>query len=209
MNFKAFHFKYLLVVLLLVAVAIFVSVYSKKAPDASKIENGTYTDKTAGISVNYPNDIFSVSKTANGFALASQYYVRENYKGTPDGQFDHFFQIEFEKQSLGIMDAIEQYDAYGDAFMQSFENATISGFKPSESAKNYSAGGKNGFLFTMGLEGTNTDFIFLPVSDKETLVVKKSYFTDFLSANVKPSPFSEQQEASAFDEVMASLKFIE
>jgi hypothetical protein len=156
----------------------------------------------------YPSDIFSASSTGNMVDLISPYYVVENYKGTPDAEYQHPFVIHFEYQKLPILEAIKNTPSMGTSFMSSFPKKTLDSFMDDgDYATNFVAGGKNGYAFTVGIEGANAKYIYVPISDTETLFIQMTYFTDFLKNNVKPTTFSEEQEMKAFSSIMDSLKF--
>lgn len=168
----------------------------------------TYKNTTVGFSFQYPNDIFTVTSTDSTVDLESPYYIEDNYKGTPDGGYRHPFALHFEYQKLPVLEAIKNTPSMGTSFMSSFPKKTLESFMDDgDYAVNFVAGGKNGYAFTVGVEGTNAKYVYLPVNESETLFIQMTYFTDFLKDAVKPVPFSEEMEMKAFSDVVQSLKF--
>lgn len=167
----------------------------------------TYESETFGMKVDFPAELFSFVNTTTGFSLTSPYHAVENYKGTPDGEFKHYFAFNFENQNLNVIDAIEQYPQLGDFMIQSFEDGTEKSFKESPDAVNVTVDSKKGYKFSFGIEGTYTRFYFIPKNENETLVIKQTDFSDFLAANVRPEPFSERAIDQEVKGIIESIRF--
>jgi hypothetical protein len=72
----------------------------------------------------------------------------------------------------------------------------------------YSAGGRDGYEYTEGLEGINDIHAFLPLSKTETLEVVLKFFDSSVVGMKQPAAqFPMIEQLNAFGQVMDSLEF--
>ncbi|MDO8626145.1 MAG: hypothetical protein Q7K39_01650 [Candidatus Magasanikbacteria bacterium] len=148
----------------------------------------SYSDAAFGISFSYPSAVFNLIPANSTIWLESPYYVLENFKGTPDGEFKHGFTMRFDWKEEPLAALLQKANAEGASAITTSRALS-------------------GFMFEQGIEGINIRTYFFPKNDQETLVVEVSYFTDFLKSNVRPTAFSEAAVMSAIDTVLNSLEF--
>ena len=164
----------------------------------------TYENKQLGLKFSYPQKLLNLIEQPNKVVLSSPYYVIENYKGTPDGEFKHPFAITLEVRQKNMVAAMEMdSQAFRDAYEQGMQGQDVSSFM-----ENFTAAGTTGVSFLPGIEGANTRYGYLPRGPNDTVVVKLTYITDFLKNAIKPQAIAEKEQLAAFEGVMKSWEFV-
>lgn len=167
---------------------------------------GTYYDHSRGLAFSYNPQVFTASETADGALLMSPYYVDDNPSGDPKNARQHRFSITIEFAPSDMLSYFKTVP-YGSSFSTLFPDGTPGSFTPSEGyAEKTLVGQKTAYRFTLGIEGTNTDYYFVPLPQNKTAIITVSSFTDFLKDGVKPKPFSETEEKTAVTTVLESLQ---
>ncbi len=163
-----------------------------------------------GFSFVYSQKIFELSETENEVLLKSPYYVNENYKGAPDGEFKHPFAIKMYAQpgtiEEGIKSMIDEHPEYADDVKKTLADDTVE-LTDFYNFRKITVAGVSGVSYVTGIEGTNVWHIELPKSSAELLKIEASLFTDFLKDNVRPTPFSEAAERAEVEKILKSLEF--
>lgn len=170
-----------------------------------------YVNSTGGYQFKYPADLFiATPATSAAIILTSPYYVEENYAGGPDAGFKQQYKISFDVVSgtiaeslMPLKNANPSYAEQIDAVMRG-EDVDLTGFynfKPVEIA------GQLGYSYVEGIEGDNTLTMRLQKTMSTMLEIKLTYYTDFRSNSVKPSPFSEQEELNNFNQIINTIQF--
>ncbi|MSU75168.1 MAG: hypothetical protein EXS55_01495 [Candidatus Magasanikbacteria bacterium] len=176
-----------------------------------------YENKILKIRFKYPTALFTLEEikigveARAGVLLTSPYYVVENYKGTPDGEYKHPFKIIFSVKSGTIEQSLNSAKEEHPENAQDVDNlmqGKTDELRDFYDMKKVSYGGVLGYSYVTGIEGTNYLHVELQKNPKEILLVDVSYITDFLKDAIKPKPISEKEQLEAFDRVMKSLEFV-
>lgn len=69
--------------------------------------------------------------------------------------------------------------------------------------------GRTGFLFTLGAEGTSTDYVFLPLSDSSSLMITREYLDeDGMKSKAKiHGLLATKKQRALFEQVLSTIQF--
>lgn len=164
-----------------------------------------YRDSETGWSFKYPAEVFMLVSSAPA-TIQTKYYVVDNPSGMPGKEIIHRVAISLRLEQTGLIDTVKK-SPYA-IFSQSFPQGTEQSFLPSAGfAEKMTIANRNAYAFTVGVEGTNTRYLYLPRNIGSTLVIKFTFITDFLKDNIKPEPITEQQQQQWFKQVADTISF--
>ncbi len=167
-----------------------------------KSGEGVQRNVKYGFEFKYPASIFKPVDSGAGVILSSPYSFIGTFSGREEDRFVHNFSINMEIYQMAILDAIKKDLPY--AFASTFPDKTVSSFVKMEGfADKYALDGKNGFVFWIGAEGIDNEYVYVPKSEKETLVIRLKSIGDMLKPNI-----SEKEQIKIFNDLMASFRFI-
>ena len=203
--------------LVIIGVAVFMYANKGAAPAAkpeaatppAQQNNNKTTDTVAlGFAATYSPDLFTESDTAAGALLSSAYTVTDNPSGLAGKEIVQDFSISFTVKQGSVLDTFKSENLF--AFNTLFPDGTEKGFvEPNEPGwGKYSAGGRDGYQFTEGLEGINDSFVFLPLNKTHTLEVTLKFFDSSVVGMDQPAAkFPMIEQMNAFTSVMDSLTY--
>lgn len=189
-------------IIILAALAVYY-VYNAENRTLMEQLQGMKTFRNEDFEFKYPDDVFSERILTNGVMLESNMSYTYNFSGLEGHETTHVFAIEFIKHDDSILPVIKNTSEF--AFNEMFPDGTIASYQDNKGFfSKIEIGEESGYTYVEGAEGLNSQVVFLPVSNAETLVVIFNYLGD----NLNP-PISEAEQKKFFQTIMSSVKSVE
>ncbi len=157
----------------------------------------TYTGTKYGFEFNYPS-LISVGQSGESVTLNHSI------------PYKHFDFCNFKDGSTkldNLTDFSVSFSFAGVSLEQAKKNTFVWVYEP------FNIGSLNGFKGEAGVEGCGMYYYLFPVSNTETLIVKRAYITEFKPINTEyetylnlPNVISPDQEQMYFDQILSSVK---
>lgn len=184
----------------------------KNSKQGNSVDGDTkHYKNTRGFEFSYPTSLFTMSENGNAVTLTSPYYTVQNFSGrgsesgspiVPEAS-RFFFSIAMDMKEMDIEAAMDlDNPSFGPTYQQLKNKQTVD----KSFLDTITVAKKTSYVFSLGAEGINMKYVYIPVSNKKTLVVQLKYIGDFLKDQIKPTPFSEKDQLKAFNDIMNDLE---
>lgn len=157
----------------------------------------------AGYSFEYPTIFTATLQSDNAsYTLTSDYSVTENPSGQPNGEVKHPFQADITVRAAKLDAALLRADSeiFAEDYTAFLQGKTANGLLTTTSISQ-----KTAYSFSLGAEGINVRYIYLPVNEKQTVVFKFSSLGDVLKNSIKPKPIDEATERASFETILQTF----
>lgn len=187
---------------------------SPNVPDDANQTNDeplvTIQNDYAGYEVTYPKE-FTVTNGEDSnadYRFITGYHITDNPSGEPGKERDFPFEMEIKFVSTSTkIDLPTTLKITSPAFEQAYKDYKAGKTDYRDIMSTTTVDGREAYRFTIGAEGTNVQYVFIPKTDRQLIIARLSYIGDIMVKNILPKPISEQEQLTTFDNLLKSFIF--